>query len=86
MFGQDVALSDDSLRAVVLDIAMPVMNGWEAAEIIRDAAPNLPILLSSGHDVDAALGNTHGLAGVRSLKKPYRVEDLKDALEAIFAG
>jgi PAS domain S-box-containing protein len=76
----------DTLRAVVLDIAMPVMNGWEAAEIIREAAPQLPILLSSGHDVDAALGNTHGLVGAHSLKKPYRVEDLKEALEAILTA
>ncbi len=68
------------IRGVVLDIAMPVMNGWEAARAIRDIEPGLPIILSSGHDVDAAMGHTQGIRVASCLKKPYRITDLCSAL------
>ncbi|MDH3590310.1 MAG: ATP-binding protein, partial [Planctomycetota bacterium] len=67
-----------SLRCVLLDISMPVMNGWEAARIIRDLQPDLPIVLSSGHDVDAATGHTQGIQVANCLKKPYRITDLRE--------
>jgi len=70
-------------RCVLLDIAMPVMNGWQAAEEIRKLDPGLPILFSSGHDVEAALGDTKGIDAARSLKKPYRMQDLRAALAGI---
>jgi len=70
----------DRFAAVVLDIAMPVMNGRDAAPLIRDVAPDLPILFSSGHDIDTALGDTRGLPAARCLKKPYRIEDLRRTL------
>jgi len=75
-----VRTAREPFRCVILDIAMPVMNGWEAARAIRALRPDLPILFCSGHDVDAALGDTHGIEGARCLKKPYRIADLREAL------
>jgi len=71
---------------VLLDIAMPVMNGWQAAEEIRKLDPALPILFSSGHDVEAALGDMKGIGAAHSLKKPYRMEELRAALAGIRRG
>ncbi|MHC4547808.1 MAG: hybrid sensor histidine kinase/response regulator [Planctomycetota bacterium] len=76
----------EDFRCVVLDIAMPVMNGWEAAKTIRELKPDLPILLSSGHDLDATKGDTHGLDVARCLKKPYRIENLREALREVLQG
>lgn len=73
----------DEFRCVVMDIAMPVMNGWDAARAIRELKPDLPILMSSGHDLDVVKGDTRGLSGVRFLKKPYRIENLRHALSSI---
>ena len=39
--------------AVILDLAMPVMNGIEAAKQIRRLAPSTKIVLFSAHDVPA---------------------------------
>jgi CheY-like chemotaxis protein len=61
---------------------MPVMSGWEAADEIRKLSPELPILITSGHDLDAATNSTQGLADA-CLKKPFRVENLRSALEAV---
>jgi len=74
------------LRCVILDIAMPVMNGWDAARRIRDLDPGLPILISSGHDLSATMGDTHGVADARYLKKPYRFEGLRRQLEEVLGG
>jgi CheY-like chemotaxis protein len=74
------------LCCVVLDIAMPVMSGWDAARTIRTLRPGLPLLLSSGHDLDAALGHTQGIEFAGCLKKPYSVDALERALAAVRRG
>jgi CheY-like chemotaxis protein len=71
------------IRCVILDIAMPVMNGWEAARAIRRLHPDMPIVVSSGHDLSPAKGDSHGVEGALFLKKPYRLADLDALLKAI---
>ncbi|MCK6459670.1 MAG: ATP-binding protein [Planctomycetes bacterium] len=68
--------------AVILDVAMPVMSGWEAAGEIRKIRPALPIVITSGHDLDAATNDTQGLADA-CLKKPFRVENLRQVLDVV---
>ena len=34
---------------VVLDMSMPVLNGLEAAQILRKTMPDMPIILFTGH-------------------------------------
>ena len=45
-----LALSPD---VVVLDLSMPMMNGFRAAEEIRRASPSTKIIFLSVHDVPA---------------------------------
>jgi len=71
-------------RAAILDVAMPVMSGWEAAQAIRELLPGLPIVITSGHDLDTATNDTQGLADA-CLKKPFRVENLRQVLESVTA-
>jgi CheY-like chemotaxis protein len=73
------------IRCVILDIAMPVMNGWEAARAIRRIDPDMPIVVSSGHDLSAAKGDSQGVDGALYLKKPYRLADLEALLKGITA-
>ena len=70
------------LRCVLMDIAMPNMNGWEASRFIRLFAPTLPIIVSSGHDIRVGTGDTRGVEVSGCLKKPYGLEDLRAALDA----
>ncbi|MGH7560121.1 MAG: hybrid sensor histidine kinase/response regulator [Gemmatimonadales bacterium] len=60
----------ESVDVVLLDVTMPVMDGRQALEAIREIDPGVRIVLSSGfteHDLSAR-GETDG---VRFLQKPY---------------
>jgi PAS domain S-box-containing protein len=73
----------ESISLVLLDIAMPVMGGAEAAEKIVAINPKIKILVSSGYDQDNALLRfpTERLAGF--LQKPYTAEHLLERIEAL---
>jgi len=40
---------------VILDLTMPNLDGFQAARAIHIAAPNLPLLLFTQHDIDAQM-------------------------------
>jgi signal transduction histidine kinase len=66
---------------MLLDFAMPGMNGAEAATLARQRHPDLPIVFASGYadtaQVETALG---GQAVI--LRKPFDMEDLADTVAA----
>ncbi len=68
------------VRAVLLDMTMPVMSGEEVYRALRHKAPTVPVILSTGYSpVDARRrGMMEGLAGF--LQKPYTVRQLGDSL------
>ena len=68
---------------LILDFAMPGMNGAEVAEAAR-RRPGQPILFVSGYADTAALERAAGDAGV--LRKPFRAADLAAAVQAAVSG
>jgi len=45
---QSLFSTNPEVRAVVLDLAMPVMSGDTAGRIMRSLHPEVPVILSSG--------------------------------------
>ncbi len=81
-----LAMFDDiNPDVMIVDFAMPGMNGAELARKARERRPDLPIILASGYSetvaVKAALGE-HS----RVLQKPFNVHDLQSALHELLAG
>lgn len=69
--------------AVILDFAMPVMNGVTAAREILMVSPNLPVLLYTSH-FSATLELEAKKAGIRRvLAKNEPIEQLLNAVEAL---
>jgi two-component system cell cycle sensor histidine kinase/response regulator CckA len=73
---------DDSIEVVILDLTMPVMNGAETLDCIRQMRPGLPVVLSSGYnEVDATRRFGSGVAAV-FLQKPYTAARLSEKVKA----
>jgi PAS domain S-box-containing protein len=67
----DVFAVHPEIRAVLLDLTMPVMDGEETLRRLHLLRPGLPVVLSSGFNEAESLGRfaDDGLAGF--LQKPY---------------
>jgi CheY-like chemotaxis protein len=82
--GIEMLRANPEIRAVVLDLAMPVMSGETTASVIRTLRPDLPLILSSGYAEREAIGGFGGVPANGFLQKPYVVETLmKKVAEAL---
>lgn len=70
---------------VVLDIAMPIMDGLQALPGIRDAAPNCRVLVLSGFDADVVQQRALSLGACAYLHKGTLPGDIAGTLFAIAA-
>jgi two-component system, cell cycle sensor histidine kinase and response regulator CckA len=68
-----------SVSAVVADIRMPKMDGWELAAQLAKRSPRVPILFMSGYDVHLASATLPGPL----LPKPFRAETLLERLKQL---
>jgi GAF domain-containing protein len=76
-------LASERFDAVLTDLAMPGMTGWQVARAVKDRAPEIPVVLMSGFGVEVATEDlrTHGVDFV--LSKPLQIQDVLRALAAI---
>jgi len=71
---------------VVMDIAMPQMNGLEATRQIHKAAPNVKILILSAHSDDAYVESVSALGASGYLIKQTSAHFLSDAIREVQKG
>jgi CheY-like chemotaxis protein len=66
-------------RLILLDLMMPIMNGWEFYELIsRDKAiSSIPVVVMSAQDTDAYAGS------LRLLRKPLALDQLLSTVNEI---
>ena len=71
---------------ILLDLAMPEMNGAEAASILKTAMPGVPIILFTmySQNVGKYLTSATGVDAV--LSKPDGVTALLKAIDTVFAS
>ena len=85
--GQDalVAIDADEPALVVLDMRMPVMNGWEFAEQLSDRpGRRIPLLvMTAAVDADKRAAEI-GAAG--TLSKPFDLSDLIELVQTLIAS
>ncbi|CAN7272961.1 response regulator [Phenylobacterium sp. LjRoot225] len=96
MLGCSVTLAEDGAAAierwehepfdlVLMDLLMPVMDGWSAAREIRRRDGQVPIFAITASDADQAAGLAEaGFDG--RVEKPFRLDQLADALADWFEG
>ena len=83
-----IALFNNAIELVLTDMNMPRKNGLQTAAALRERAPNLPIIIMSGHP-----GQSKGLEGFaterstnRFLSKPFTPQALCDTVAELLAS
>jgi two-component system, cell cycle sensor histidine kinase and response regulator CckA len=69
------------VRAILLDMRMPVMSGAETYRALRQIDAEIPIILSSGYDDAENTATFHGDSNVVFLNKPYSMDMLIELVQ-----
>ena len=71
--------------AVVTDLSMPHLSGFDLAEQILTIRPDIPVIVSSGYvrPEDQERGKTIGIH--QMIQKPYTLEQLQETFDQYFA-
>jgi DNA-binding NtrC family response regulator len=64
------------IRAILLDMRMPVMSGAETYARLRDHDREVAVILSTGFDDSTALIDSDGDKSLHFLRKPYSMDSL----------
>lgn len=76
----------NAIDLVLLDFAMPRMNGTEAFEELIKIKPDVKVILSSGYAEDDVMRTFPDRRPAGVLHKPHRMEDLRAELERLLGG
>ncbi len=82
-----ILLREEDFSLILLDVKMPIMDGYETAELIyqRDKLKNIPIIFITAHDYEeAAMFKGYQAGAVDFIRKPFNPEILRSKV-AIFA-
>jgi two-component system nitrate/nitrite response regulator NarL len=72
---------------IILDLAMPIMTGIEAARRLKEEMPQVPVLILSMHDDGHALARELAQIGVQGfISKTDAAQKLPDAIDTVLAG
>jgi PAS domain S-box-containing protein len=74
------------IDAVILDLNMPQMGGWECFAALREINPNLRAIISSGYGIDSAAEEIIQHRGLLFLQKPYQLAQLATAMQRTLAS
>ena len=78
-----VAADRDAFSAVVLDLSMPGLGGEETFAGLRSIAPQLPVVLCSGHDGTDTSKRLLDEVAVTFLQKPFSSAQLASCLHSV---
>jgi len=82
-----ILLKEDEFSLILLDVKMPIMDGYETAELIyeRDKLKDIPIIFITAHDYEeAAMFKGYQAGAVDFIRKPFNPEILRSKV-AVFA-
>ncbi|HAF28067.1 MAG TPA: hypothetical protein DCG75_03370 [Bacteroidales bacterium] len=79
-------LEKESIDIILMDIEMPVMNGLETTEYIRNQMPfpknSLPIIALTAHNPNDFFESYHNAGFNYLLTKPYSFDKIKEAIQS----
>ena len=74
----------EAITAVMLDLTMPGLSGEVVFRELRRLRPDARVLLMSGFSEENATDRLCGAAASAFIQKPFKLEDLREKLRALF--
>lgn len=74
------SMKQDEPGVMVLDLKMPGMDGMEVLRRVREAYPNVQVIILTGHGTDKDEEEAKKLGAFAYLQKPVEMERLVDTL------
>lgn len=74
------AATANDLDLVIIDIAMPYLNGVEALKVIKMSEPNLPVAVITGIGIEEMKQEAVKAGASIVVDKPFVLSDLTDQL------
>ena len=78
-----VELVDDDIDVVLMDLKMPVLNGFEATSIIRQSYPSLPVFALTAYTFQKEKDRALDAGCNRIISKPVKKELLYEMLGSV---
>jgi CheY-like chemotaxis protein len=72
----DICQNNDKIGVVLIDIKMPVMNGYEAIKKIRELRPDLPIIAQTAFALSNEMLKAFNAGSNDYISKPFRKQQL----------
>ncbi|MCP4869574.1 MAG: AAA family ATPase [Proteobacteria bacterium] len=79
----DAAAREGTFDAILLDLSMPGIDGWETLRQLRGNGFDNPIVLTSGFNLPEQAADAHNDLSDGFLPKPFSAADLRGAMEAV---
>lgn len=76
-------LGSREFDVIITDLGMPDVGGWEVVAAARRERPDAGIILATGWGATLQAADAHERGVDRTLAKPYRMQDLLDAVRSL---
>ena len=76
----------DEIDMVILDMIMPVMDGGETYDRLKEINPDIKVLLSSGYSIDGQASEIMQRGCNGFIQKPFNMKDLSQTIRAILSS
>lgn len=80
----DMCRSHPEIDAVLMDIKMPVMDGYEATKIIKEEKPDLPVIIQTAYSFNEEYERCKELGCSDYITKPLKSENVISVLAKYF--
>lgn len=82
----DMALVDNSISLILMDIRMPLIDGIEATKIIHTKMPGLPIVAVTAYTLSNEKAKCKEAGAIGFLSKPVRPSELIPLVESLMCN
>lgn len=79
----DKIFSDDSITLVLMDLKMPVLNGYEATRMIKEKKPTMPIIATTAYALSGDKEKAFEAGCDEYISKPISRKDLFQKIEFV---